>query len=129
MKPSKDFSVEIIEKLTEKLLLNFNITQVHAFKQWYKNRYLNKEYAHMQALLPSLSYFEVRKCANGTLAIIMSTQISESKPFKEFYSLLIFNQKGAFSRFEFDESFISGTITGDKLFETVLDSSVCIFSC
>ena len=128
MKPSRDFSTIELQSLTEYLVNNFNIAQVNAFKYWYCNRYTNEEYSRIQHLLPSLIYFEVRKCENGTLAIIMSTCLSDSIHSKEVNSLLIFNQNGAFSRYELNDSPIEGLISAEKMFQYVLDSSVPIYT-
>ena len=127
LKSSSDFSTIEIQSLTENLVLNFNSSQVSAFKQWYGNRYTNQEYSHIQQMLPSLNYFEVRKCENGTLAIVMSTCLTNSVNSKEVNSLLIFNQHGAFSRYELNDSLTVGLISTEKMFEYVLDNSVPIF--
>jgi hypothetical protein len=127
LKPSRDFSTIELQSLTEYLVNNFYIAQVNAFKCWYCNRYTNQEYSHVQQLLPSLNYFEVRKCENGALAIIMSTCLTNSVNSKEVNSLLIFNQHGAFSRYELNDSSTEGLISTEKMFQYVLDNSVPIY--
>ena len=127
LKPSRDFSTIELQRLNECLVHNFNSAQVNAFKHWYGNRYTNEEYSHLQGLLPILNYFEVRKCGNGALAIIMSTCLDDALHSKELNSLLIFNQKGAFSRYELNDSSIEGLISTEKMFQYVLDNSVPVY--
>ena len=127
MNLSRDFSTDQIESLTECLEFNFNIFQVDAFKHWYGNLYTNEEYLHLQDLLPILNYFEVRKCENGALAIIMSTCMNDALHSNEVNSLLIFNQEGTFSRYELNDSSIEGLISTEKMFQYILDSSVPIY--
>jgi hypothetical protein len=128
LKPSVDFSSDEILNLLEALYENFNVAQVYAFKQWYNERYLSREFQHLQDLLPKIYFFELRKCENGALAIILATYVNDLNEKKEFHTLLLFNKSGAYSRFSLNSPIKKDSVRSGEIYEKALDNSILVFS-
>jgi len=128
LKPSVDFSSDEILNLLEALYDNFNVAQVYAFKQWYNERYLSWEFQHLQDLLPKINFFELRKCENGTMAVILATSFGDNKEKKEFHTLLLFNKSGAYSRFSLNSPIKMDSVRSGEIYEKALDNSILVFS-
>jgi hypothetical protein len=128
LKQSLDFNYYDIKTLEELLLSNFNFAQVYAFRQWYIERYFNLEFKHLQKYFPRIYFFEVRKCDNGTLVVILATHLDGLDGKMEFHTLILFDKNGAYSRFCLSSSKKNESVRNCEIYENALDNSILIFS-